>query len=97
MYDPPHPGRHIKQELDYLGLSTAQGAEALGVTRQQLHRVVSGECGISAEMAVRLETVIGSTADHWLRLQAAYDLAQVRLNKPDLAEGLSRQPAPSPT
>ena len=96
MYDPPHPGRTIKQELDFLGLSTAQGAESLGVTRQQLHRIVAGESGVSAEMAVRLEAVIGSNADHWLRLQAAYDLAQVRLNNPDLTVGLKRPPAPSP-
>jgi antitoxin HigA-1 len=29
-------------------------------------------------MAVRLEQALGSTADTWLRMQANYDLAQIR-------------------
>jgi antitoxin HigA-1 len=78
MKNPPHPGEGLKDDLVALGLSVAQGAAALGVTRQQLYRVVSGRSAISPEMAVRLEQVIGGTADHWLRMQAAYDLAQVR-------------------
>jgi plasmid maintenance system antidote protein VapI len=41
-------------------------------------------------MAMRLETVLGVKADLWLRLQAAYDLAQVRQNKADLVKGLRR-------
>ena len=90
MFDPPHPGFGLKDDLDALGLTTAEGATALGVTRQQLHRVVTGQSAITAEMAVRLETVIGSTADHWVRLQASYDLAQVRKNKVELVKGLKR-------
>ena len=81
MKNPPHPGEGLKDDLDALGLSVADGAKALAVTRQQLYRVLRGESGISAEMAVRLEQAIGGSADHWLRMQAAYDLAQVRLNK----------------
>ena len=56
----------------------AEAAKGLGVTRQQLYRVINGECGITAEMAYRLEKAIGSTADFWLRLQANYELAQIR-------------------
>jgi antitoxin HigA-1 len=78
MKKPPHPGEGLKDDLVALGLSVAQGAAALGVTRQQLYRVVSGRSAISPEMAVRLEQVIGGTADHWLCMQAAHDLAQVR-------------------
>lgn len=81
MKNPPHPGEGLKDDLEALGLSVAQAATALGVTRQQLYKVINGQSAISAEMAVRLEQVIGSTADHWLRLQAAYDLAQVRNTK----------------
>ena len=60
--EPAHPGRLIKDEIDELGLSVAQAAEGLGVTRQQLYRVINGECSISPEMAVRLERGIGSSA-----------------------------------
>jgi antitoxin HigA-1 len=77
MKSPPHPGRIVKDALDDLGLPVAEAAQGLGVTRQQLHNVVSGRSAISPEMAVRLEKAIGSTAETWLRMQAAYDLAQV--------------------
>jgi antitoxin HigA-1 len=78
MKNPPHPGRLVKDNLDELGLSVAQAAEGLGVTRQQLYKVINGESAVSPEMAVRLEKAIGGTAAAWLRMQAAYDLAEVR-------------------
>ncbi len=78
MKAPVHPGRLIKNEIDEMGLSVAAAAEGLGVTRQQLYNVINGKSAVSPEMAVRLEKGIGSTADTWLRMQVAYDLAQVR-------------------
>ena len=78
MHSPAHPGRLIRADLEALGVSVTKGAEALGVTRSQLHRVIAGECAVSPEMAIRLERVIGSTADHWMRMQAAYDIAEAR-------------------
>ena len=77
MKNPPHPGELVADNLTELGVSIKDAADALGVTRQQLHKVISGRSGVSPEMAVRLEKAIGSTADTWLRMQMAYDLAQV--------------------
>ncbi len=78
MKNPPHPGGSVKEELNYLGLSIAEGAKALGVTRQQLYKVTREQSAISPEMALRLEAVIGSSAETWLRMQAAHDLATVQ-------------------
>lgn len=78
MKNPSHPGRLIKADIEALGLSIAEAAEGLGITRQQLYRVIKGESAVSPEMAVRLEKALGSTADMWLRLQVNYDLAKVR-------------------
>lgn len=78
MLKPPHPGLGLKDELEYLGLSVAQAAQALGVTRSQLYRVLAGKSAISPEMALRIETVIGGRAAHWLKLQAAYDMALLK-------------------
>mgnify|MGYP003395443807 FL=1 len=77
MKNPPHPGLLVKHELDDMGIPVAEAAVALGVTRQALHNVVSGNAGISPEMAVRLAKGIGSTADGWLRMQMNFDLAQL--------------------
>ena len=78
MESPPHPGLGLRDDIDALGLSVAEAALGLGVTRQQLHNVVSGRSTITSEMAVRLEKAIGGTASHWMRLQNAYDIARVR-------------------
>lgn len=95
MKTPPHPGRLVKGAIEELKLSVAQAAEAIGVTRSALNRVVNGTSSISPEMALRLETVIGSTADAWLRLQAAYDAAQVRKRAGEITKGLKRISAPA--
>jgi addiction module HigA family antidote len=78
MKNPPHPGELLKDNVDELGLSVAEAAKGLGVTRQQLYNVINGRSAISPEMAVRLEKALGGTADLWLRMQVNYDLAQVR-------------------
>ena len=84
MKNPPHPGRSIKDAcLDPLELSVTEGAERLGVARHTLSRVINGHAGVSPEMAVRFEKMGWSTADSWLRMQTAYDLAKARK---DMAE-----------
>ena len=77
--NPVHPGRIVKHDcLEPLGLTVTDAAQVLGVTRQALNNVVNGKAGISPEMAIRLEKAFGGTADTWLRMQAAYDLACAR-------------------
>ena len=90
MKNPPHPGRLVKSALDAHGVSVTKAAEALHVGRSQLHRVIAGTSAISPEMAVRLEAVIGSTAGAWLRMQAAYDAAQVSTRAAQITKGLTR-------
>jgi antitoxin HigA-1 len=85
MKNPPHPGEMIGDTLAEAGVSIVAAAKGLGVTRQQLHNVIAGRSGITPEMAVRLEQALGSTADAWLRMQANYDLAEIRRRTSRLA------------
>lgn len=78
MKNPPHPGRGLRCDIEALGLTVAKAADGLGVSRQQLYRVLRGQSGITPEMAVRLEQGIGGTASAWLALQMAHDLARAR-------------------
>ncbi len=79
MKTPPHPGLSVRYDcLEPLGRSVAEGAKVLGVTRQTLNNLVKGRAGISAEMAIRLDKAFGGGAETWLRMQAAYDLAQAQ-------------------
>jgi antitoxin HigA-1 len=94
MKNPPHPGRSIRNAcLEPLGLTITEGAKILGVTRQALNNVVNGKSGISAEMAIRLTKAFGSTADTWLRMQAAYDLAQAMKGESKIKVQRQRVPA----
>lgn len=93
MKNPSHPGSILKDSIDELGLSVAEAARGLGITRQQLYRIIRGESGISPDVALRLEQAIGSSADHWLRMQMSYDLAQARLNAPALKKLEPKQAA----
>ena len=70
--------------MEDMNLSVADGAAGLGVTRQQLYNVLKGKSAITPEMAVRLEKAFGGPAEMWLRMQAAYDLAQVRGREPEI-------------
>ncbi len=81
MKNPNHPGDIIRACLDELGVNMTDGAKALGVTRAALSRVLNRKAAVSAEMAVRLEKAIGSSASFWLRLQLNYDLAQVQARR----------------
>jgi antitoxin HigA-1 len=79
MKTPPHPGLSVRFDcLEPLGLSITAAAKVLGVTRQALNNLVNERAGISPEMAIRLDKAFGGTAEAWLALQAAYDLAQAR-------------------
>jgi addiction module HigA family antidote len=78
MKNPAHPGSLVKDNIEELGLSVADAAKGLGVTRQQLYKVIKSESSISPEMAVRLEKAFGGSADTWLRMQMNYDLARAR-------------------
>ncbi len=88
MHNPPHPGEHVRMTcLDPLELTVTAAAKALGVTRKALSELLNGHSGISPDMAIRLERAFGSTAEHWMRLQMAYDLwhAQQRSSHPEIA------------
>lgn len=79
MKNPSHPGSILRDAIiDGLGLTITAAAQGLGVSRKSLSEVLNGHSGISPEMAIRLEQGVGSTADHWLRLQLAFDLAVAR-------------------
>lgn len=79
-----HPDDIIRGCLDELGVNVTEGAKAPGVTRAALSRLLNRKAGVSAEMAMRLEKAIGSTAGFWLRLQLNYDLAQIQVRSPKI-------------
>jgi addiction module HigA family antidote len=82
--NPSHPGALVRDNLDELGVSVAEAAGGLGITRQQLYNIVNCRSAITSEMALRLEKALGGSAELWLRMQVNYDLAQARKRVADL-------------
>jgi len=86
MHNPAHPGEILKElVINPLELTITDASEHLNVSRKTLSKVLNGRGAITPEMALRLELAFKiPSADHWLRLQNAYDLWQSRKNKSDL-------------
>jgi len=78
MKSPAHPGGLIRDNIDELGLSVAEAASGMGVTRQQLYRLINGQHGVTPDMAIRLEQAFGGAAEVWMRMQVNHDLAKAR-------------------
>jgi addiction module HigA family antidote len=76
MHNPPHPGLVLREYLGTMAVSTA--AAHLRVTRVTLSRLLNGKAGISASMALRLASALGTSPDFWINMQAQYDLWQAR-------------------
>ncbi|HJX17551.1 MAG TPA: HigA family addiction module antitoxin [Acidiferrobacterales bacterium] len=72
---PVHPGELLREDvLPALGMTVSDAARELRISRQTLHRILSGTMAVSPEMAVRLGKFCGNGPGLWLRMQAAYDL-----------------------
>ena len=82
MKNPPHPGEIVLEEcIKPLDLTITDAAKGLGITRNSLSRLINGRNGISPQLAVRLSMAFGSSAEMWLRMQNAYDLAQIQIEE----------------
>tara|TARA_R110002020_G_scaffold161283_3_gene346236 strand:+ start:1967 stop:2296 length:330 start_codon:yes stop_codon:yes gene_type:complete len=63
------PGAQITQEAL---------ADALSVSRFTVNQIVNGHRAITADMAVRLAHVLGTSPDLWLDMQKRVDLFEAR-------------------
>ena len=86
MYNPLHPGllvkdRFIEDEDGKKINSVAEVANFLGCHRSTLNSLINGKYAISPAMALALEKANGGSAEHWLAMQAAYDLSALRQAK----------------
>ncbi len=79
MFNPPHPGASLREDiLPALGLTVTDAARQLGISRTALSRLLNGHVGISPAMARRIEVWLGpergGRAEIWLGMQVDYDL-----------------------
>jgi len=80
-----HPGPWLKRQIvEPRGVNVKALAKHLDVSRQNLSNVLNGHTALSAEMAIRFEKAFGLRAETLLRMQGAFDLAQVRVHEHDI-------------
>ncbi len=75
---PIHPGEHLAEILDELGISQYRLAKAIGVPPIRISEIVRRRRSITADTALRVGTALGMTPEFWLNLQRMYDLEVAR-------------------
>src|SRR5215213_1515701 len=69
-----HPGEHLAEELEELGMSAAELGRKLNVPTNRITGILNGQRAITGDSALRLAHFFGTSADFWLNLQKLYEL-----------------------
>ena len=94
--DPIHPGEHLEEMLDDLGISPRRLAEAMGSPPALVGDIVRGRASISPETAIKIGAALDMSAEFWLNLQRIHDLDAARASVDVSAvERLSTATAPN--
>ena len=76
--EPIHPGEHLAEFLDELGISQYRLAKTIGVPPIRINAIIKRRRSITADTALRIGRALGTTPDYWLNLQRMYDLHVAR-------------------
>jgi len=75
------PGETIKENMVFLGITQEELAVRLGITPKHLCNILNGKAPITYKTALKLESVIGPSAQFWMNLEANYQLDKARLEE----------------
>ena len=78
MTGPIHPGEHLAEILDELGISQYRLAKTIGVPPRRINEIVHRRRSVTADTALRIGRALGMTPEFWLNLQGLYDLDVAR-------------------
>ena len=84
-----HPGEILFEEfLRPMEISQTRLANSIGVPPRRLNEIVLGKRGITADTALRLAKVFGTSVQFWMGLQDEYELREARSEIKDQLENL---------
>lgn len=76
---PTTPGEILQEEfLTPLGLTQQALANHVGCDVKVINRIVNGRSAVTAEMALKLASAFGTSAEFWMNAQRAIDLDAAR-------------------
>src|SRR5215468_5305983 len=87
---PIHPGEHLAEELDELGISAAELARQIDVPVNRITGIMNGQRSVTADTALRLGHWFGTSPEFWLNLQTLYELRLARKAVGDRVRKLPR-------
>jgi addiction module HigA family antidote len=73
-----HPGEHLAEQLEALGMSAAELGRRLRVPPNRITAILNGRRAVTGDTALRLGHFFGNSPQFWLNLQAIYDLRTAR-------------------
>ena len=76
--EPIHPGEHLAEIMEELGITQYRLAKTIGVPQIRIHDIVHCRRSITTDTALRIGQALGMTPDFWLNLQRMYDLDVAR-------------------
>ena len=85
-----HPGEHLAEELEALGMSAAELARMIGVPTNRITQILHGQRAITGDTALRLAHFFGTSAQFWLNLQGLYDLRLAQKKAGKSIQGLPK-------
>lgn len=74
-----HPGEHLAEAIDAMGITAAQLARAIRVPPNRVTGILHGARAITADTALRLGRYFGTSAGFWMNLQQLYELRRAEL------------------
>jgi addiction module HigA family antidote len=83
-----HPGEHLAEELQTLGMSAAELARKIHVPTNRITQILNGERSITGNTALRLAHFFGTSPEFWLNLQSFYELRLARQKAGKAIKGL---------
>lgn len=69
-----HPGEHLVEELNELGMSAAALARQINMPPNRVTAILNGQRAVTGDMALRLAHFFGTSPEFWLNLQKLYEL-----------------------
>ena len=84
-----HPGEHLAEQLEALGMSAAALARQLKVPTNRITHILNGQRAITGDTALRLGHYFGTSAEFWLNLQKIYEL---RLAEREIGDDVKKLP-----
>ncbi len=76
--EPIHPGEHLTEIIEELGISQCRLAKTIGVPAVRINAIIRHRRSITADTALRIGRAFGTTPEYWLILQRMYELDVAR-------------------